>query len=650
MMAIFTTMKLSKIQLSVYLIFSIVLIGFTQESTEFTKYKDLYPNSNSVRLNQKTTVTISLNANNINITQEILEEDLYLDESANYNSKKALYFSSFYELEKVEASSFTYIDGKYKEIEVKDFKEKDELDQSFYDDSKSLNFIFPNLKKGSKSLLKYKENIKNPRFLNPFYFADFYPIVNNKVTIIADKNIDLTFKEFNTEHLDLSFKKEEKKNTNIYSWEVKNIDKYKYEVSAPTYKKILPHIVPIITSYTANNTNTSLANKVSDLYDWYYSLVKDINQEPANEDLVKLVKELTANKTNELEKVKAIYYWTQQNIKYIAFEYALGGFIPRQANDVFQKKYGDCKDNSSILYKMLDIAGIKGDLTWIGTRSIPYNYADVPTPIVDNHMILSYTNNDTTYFLDATGRYIPIDYPTSFIQGKEALISKGGSNYTIKKVPIVPAIKNAVIDTTEISIVNENLIGKTKVEISGYNKIETFNYLENEKTPDKIKAFYNTRLQKGNNKFLIDSLVETNKFDYEKNLIVNYNFNISNYAKKVGDEIYINLNLVKDVSTYKTQDDRKNEIEFDYTNYFNYTTTLNIPAGYTVEYLPENITLSNDYVSSSITYQIKNNTIVYNHNYSFNVLNVSLAQQKEVNALIKKIETAFKEVIILKKI
>ncbi|MFD0990672.1 transglutaminase family protein [Mariniflexile jejuense] len=643
-------MKHSKMRLSLYLILGFVLNGFSQESTEFNLYKNLYPNSNSVRLNQKTTVTISLNANDINITQEIFEEDLYLDESANYNSKKALFFSSFFELEKVEASSFSFVDGKYKEIEVKEFKEKDELDQSFYDDSKSLNFIYPNLKKGSKSKLKYIENVKNPRFLSPFYFGDFYPIVNNKVTIIADKNIDLIFKEFNTEGLELSFKKEEKKNSNIYSWEVKNMDKYKYEPSTPTYKKILPHIVPIITSYKSNNTNTSLANKVSDLYGWYYSLVKDINQEPADENLVALVNELIKDKPTELEKVKAIYYWTQQNIKYIAFEYALGGFIPRQANDVFQKKYGDCKDNSSILYKMLDIAGIKGDLTWIGTRSIPYNYTEVPTPIVDNHMILSYTNNNDTYFLDATGRYIPIDYPTSFIQGKEALISKDGSNYIIKKVPVVPASKNAVIDTTKIDIINENIIGKSKVEITGYNKIETFNYLENEKTVDKIKAFYNTRLQKGNNKFLIDSLTETNKYDYEKNLIVDYSFNINNYAKKLGNELFVNLNLVKDLASYKTEEDRKNEIEYDYKNHFNYTTILNIPAGYSVEYLPENVNLSNNYVSSSITYEVKNNTIIYNHIYNLDFINLTLAEQKDVNNLIKKIETAFKEVVILKKL
>lgn len=643
-------MKPTKIRLFLIIFSVAIATSFCQNSEEYNLYKKLYPKAKSVRVNQNTTITIKFNAGKIGITQEFLEEDLYLDESANYNSKQALNFSSFFELDNVEASSHSYIDGKYKEIKVTDFKEKDEIDQSFYDDTKSLNFIFPNLQKGSKSVLKYSEIVKNPRFLSPFYFGDFSPIINNKVTIIADKSINLSFKTFNTDTLNINFKKVEKRNNNIYTWELRNIDEYEYESHTPTYKKIFPHIVPIITSYQYNNVTTNLGKDVSDLYTWYYSLVKDINKEEVDENLVKLVEELTANKTNDLEKVKAIYYWTQKNIKYIAFEYALGGFVPRQANDVFQKKYGDCKDNSSILYKMLDIAGLKGNLTWIGTRSIPYNYNEVPTPLVDNHMILSYTDSaDNTYFLDATGRYVSIDYPTAFIQGKEALIADGPSDYIIKKVPIIPAEKNAFIDTTTINLVGEDLVGKSKVEITGYNKMDIFHYLEDENTTEKIKTFYNTRLQKGNNKFLIKSFSETNKYDYEKNLIVNYDFTINGYAKKLGSELYLNLNLVKDLSSYKTKEDRKNDIEYENTKYFNYTTTLNIPEGYAIEYVPDNINLSNNYLSSSINYTIKNNTIIYNHSFSLNFINLNLEQQKEVNSLIKNIEKGFKEVIVLKK-
>lgn len=634
-----------------FFIISFSICCFGQQPEELKHYNNLYPNATAVTLNKETTVFITLDDDNINITQEFLEEDLYLDEGASRNSKRSLNFSSFFELNNVEASSFIFSDGKYREMEVKEFAEKDELDRSFYDDSKSLNFIFPNLQKGAKSRLKYSEKLKNPRFLSPFYFGDFSPIVNNKVTIVADKNVNLKFQEFNTSDLDIKFNKQEKRNNVIYTWEVKNMRKFKYESNSPDYKFIFPHIVPIITSYKTKNNTVELANKVDDLYKWYHSLVKDINKETPDQELVSIVNELTAGKSSDLEKVKAIYYWVQKNIKYIAFEYALGGFIPRQANDIFKKKYGDCKDNSSILYKMLEIAELKGDLTWIGTRKIPYRYSEVPTPLVDNHMILSYTDiNDNTYFLDATGRFIPIDYPTPFIQGKEALISKGESGFVIKKVPIVPAKKNAVIDTTIINIEDENLIGSSIVEISGYRKLDCFNILEFTSSDEKTKTFYNKQFQKGNNKFIVDSYESINMFDYDKNFIVDYTFNIDDYSKKLGDEIYINLNLNKELSPYKTDEDRKNEIEYEYKSHFSYTTILNIPKGYTIGYIPNDSTVSNDLLSSNISYYSDEEKITYQHNVTFNFINLSLAEQKSINSIVKTIEQAYKEVIILKKI
>jgi len=648
-METFNHQKFTKMKHIIFLIFIVNFSVNAQYSNEYINYKNKYPDAHAVRLNQERTVRIKLDAKGVNISQEFLEEELYLDKSAtSTRSKKSINFSSFFELEDVEASSFNFEDGKYKELKVKEFKEKNELDNSFYDDTKSLNFIYSNLKEGSKSILKYSEKVKVPRFLSPFYFGDFMPIINNKVTIIVDKNISIKFQEFNTEKVSLVFGKKEKNGYVIYTWEVKNREEYKYEQDVPTYKNVLPHIIPIITSYVINGEAVHLANNVSDLYNWYYSLVKGINKSTDNDNLVALVQELTNNKSNDLDKVKSIYYWVQKNIKYIAFEYALGGFIPREANDVFQKKYGDCKDNSSILYKMLEIAGLKGELTWIGTRSIPYTYEQVPTPIVDNHMILSYNYDGITYFLDATGRFIPIDMPTSFIQGKEALISNG-ENYILKKVPIISARKNAFIDVTMLGIDNEILIGKSKAEISGYSKIDYFNRLENKTKEEEIKEFYNNRLQKGNNKFLIESYTEINKYDYDKNLVLNYNFNIKNHAKKLNNEIYINLNLNKELSNYKTDKNRENDIEYRYKSYYNFTTFFNIPEGYEVEYVPADLKLSNEYLATNIEYEILNKQIKYNHTIELDFLNLNRHQQKEVNALIKKAENGYKEIIILKK-
>jgi hypothetical protein len=623
--------------------------ALAQYNKEFDLLKNKYPDSKIVRLLEDVKISVQVKDGELKVKQSFIEEDLYLDESATYGSKRNIRFSSFFELESVEASSYEYKNGKYKTYRVEEFLEKDEMENSFHDDAKSLNFIYSNLSTGSKTKLEYTEVVKNPRFLSPIYFGDFYPIKQKKVTLVADKDIQFRFQEFNTKDYKIEFTKEEKRGNIIYTWEILDVDKHKYESNVPSYSNVLPHIIPIITSYKSNDKNVNLLNDVSGLYEWYYSMVKNINLSEPDPNLVSLVNELTKDQKTDLEKARAIYYWTQKNIKYIAFEYALGGFIPREANDVYKKKYGDCKDNSSILYEMLKIAGLEGNLTWIGTRSITYSYIDVPTPIVDNHMILSIEIDDQTYFLDATGRYLPIEMPSSFIKGKEALVSNGESKYEIKQVPVVDAKTNTFKEVTTLRLDDTELVGATKAEISGYYKIDFFNQLEDANTPAKIKEYYNFKMRKGNNKFLIDSFTETNKYDYDKDLIIDYMFNINDYAKILGDEIYINLNLRQDETDFKFEDDRENDIEVTYKSCYDYHTTLEIPEGYVVDYLPKDLSLSNEFMNSKTTYETVSNTIVYKHQLEMSFLTLNPEQQKILGDAIKVVEKSFKETIVLKK-
>lgn len=621
-----------------------------QYSELYDKYKSKHPDATLIKLKQETNVVITLDKGVLDITQNNFEENLYLNDAATQVSQKSLSFSSFFELEDIEASSYNYQGNKYREDKVSEFTEKDELGESFYDDTKSINFIYSNLRQGSKSALKYVQRIKDPRFLMPFYFGDFSPVAQNKYSITADAAINLKFKQFNTEDLNINFSKEEKRGKVTYTWELKDVDAFDYEANASSYKNVLPHIVPFIASYQVNGNTVPVLNETQDLYNWYYSMVKDVNQEPADPELITLTNNLVAGLSSDLEKVKAIYYWTQRNIKYIAFEYALGGFIPREANQVFKKKYGDCKDNSSILYKMMEIAGIQGHLTWIGTRSIPYKYEEVPAPLVDNHMILSYFEKDKVYFLDATGRNTSINFPSSFIQGKEALVALDENNYRIVKVPVIPAEANAVSDSTVLKIKGEKLVGTTTTTVAGYNKSDYLYALGNLNSKNERDEFYNSVFQKGNNKFIANGIIEENKEDYDQDLLIKFDFTIDNYLNRFGDDIYVNLNLNRQIDQFRTDSKRKRDIEFDYKNAYFFKTYLEIPQGYKIDYLPESQSFENDYIKSTLTYTRTTSGIEYTHSIVCDFLVLDLDQQKEVNNLIKEVEKAYKEVVTLTKI
>ena len=118
----------------------------------------------------------------------------------------------------------------------------------------------------------------------------------------------------------------------------------------------------------------------------------------------------------------------------------------------------------------------------------------------------------------------------------------------------------------------------------------------------------------------------------------------------MGDEIYINLNLNKDISRFKTDKKRKTAIEYEYKKYFNYITKLAIPAGYKVDYIPETVAFSNEFLTGTIQYSQTDKEIVYSQTITLNFLTLSLEEQKEVNKLIDKIEKNYKEIVVFKKL
>ena len=648
MTVIFTKKRL--INLSLVCCFFCISIHAQEYDENFKQLKERYPDARLVHLVDHKTVEIEITDGDLFIKQSYELENIYMDDRAKGASEDYLKYNNFTKIENIEATSYPYIDGKYEKFKVKDFTQKDVLTSSFYDDIKQIDFVFPQLGTASKTKLSYDEILKNPRFLNTMYFGYYNPIVHKKVEFIVDNGVKISFKSFNTDGFDIQFTTDKKRNETIYTWEVQDVSAFKYENSSANARDILPHIIPIINSYTIDGKKTEVLGEVKLLYNWYYDMIKDINQKETSAELIEKAKALTKDKSTDLEKVEAIYYWVQQEIKYIAFEHDLGGFIPREANDIFNKRFGDCKDNSSILSVMLKAIGLKGNLTWVGTREIPYTYQELPTPQVDNHMILTYIDqNEKIYYLDATGRYHNIDLPTSFIQGKEVLIGLDQDNYQIEKVPFVSAKRNLQQEKTKLVIEGNDIIGKSNISVSAYPKIDLFNRRENVKKND-LMSFYRNYFKKENNKFIITDFQEENLYSYDKTFQLSYDFNIENYCDRVGDELFINMNLNDPISSYKTNKEFVYDIEIEYMKTYTYENRLSIPENYKISYLPENFSESNTYFDAEISYEINDNEIVYQHQIELKFIKLNSAEQKEVNKAIERLQKNLRELLILKKI
>src|SRR5205085_505664 len=102
------------------------------------------------------------------------------------------------------------------------------------------------------------------------------------------------------------------------------------------------------------------------------------------------------------------------------------------------------------------------------------------------------------------------------------------------------------------------------------------------------------RMAKGSNKFIMNDYKISFPDSLSKTATIRSNFEIPDYAKSIDDEIYVNLNLEKIFNTTPIDTaKRKIAIENDYLFNIKQVHLLKLPAGYTVEHLPDNISVSN---------------------------------------------------------
>ncbi|MEZ5023774.1 MAG: transglutaminase domain-containing protein [Chitinophagales bacterium] len=579
-----------------------------------------------------------------------IERSIYLKDNAASFSGSVTH-SEHYKIKSLDVYSLIPNGNKFKKLKVEDFATKTEFSPGiFHNGTESLNFIYPSLSKGAISVKENTMELSIPQLLSGFYIQDYYPTEKMEITIEVADGIELEFSYINAEEDKYKPTITPTKKGKLYKWLLTDIPAFEFESDAPSITYYTPHIVPRIASYQKDGEKVRLLSTVDDLYQWYYSLIEQTDK-TSNDEIKAVVDSLTAGVTDELEKISRIYYWAQDNIRYVAFEEGMQGFIPENAENVCSKKYGDCKGITSLLYTMMRDAGIEAYFTWVGTRDRPYRYEDVPAPIVDNHMILSYKHDGKFYFIDGTSNTSPVGEPTAFIQGKEVLIAIDKNEYKVIEVPVHSYDYTTYSDTVFLTLDEEegSLKGKGKSSLSGFYNTRLKGYLKLS-SKDEQKRFLESYLEKGHNKFELDTFNVSDITNRMEALKIDYDFSLADYVSKNEDEIYVNLTLDKTYSDFNLNPKRKVPYEKPFKSKNDLTVILDIPAGYEATYIPENQEFKKDQFGFSFNVSQQGNQIIQKFTMYDDFLLLGQENFDDWNKMIRSIKKVNRESIILNKI
>jgi hypothetical protein len=608
-----------------------------------------YSKEDYIYLKRHENIKIELLNHKFDIAKHVSEQAEYITSKKLYFANEVMHFDSFTSIENIDA--YTYIPKSDKKIKVDYIETKREFDNGiFYSDQEAKHFTFPAVTEGAITNLNYTEIIKDPHFLGLYRFGSYVPTKSAQLSIEFPKNVTIGYIDFNTQNIGLNFEKEELSTSIKYTWTVNNLKGFEGEEDSESSLYYIPHIIVYIKNYEEDGVIHNVLNDTKDLYKWYASLVKQIDSKDLNK-VYAITDGITKSLSTKRAKAEAIFSWVQNNITYVAFEDGLGGFIPRGAASVCSKRYGDCKDMANLLYEMLNHAGITSYRTWIGTRDRHYSYLEVPTPMVDNHMINTAIIDNDTIFLDATDSYVPFGMPSAFTQTKEALLGIDDDTFKIIKVPAQKPEQSTSTIISNMTLDNETLKVTEQRRLTGYDKVDFISDYTYKKADKSEEEFLNTTLALGNNKTKYTNISKENFDNKNTALLIKYDLNIENYTKVIAGKSYVNLNIDRTLSKSNIDiKDRKYSKKIDYKFKKEFTTTFEIPKNFKASYIPETLSFEHPDYGFNISYTLKDNQVIQHKSIYVNTLSIQNDNFENWNDFIKNLIKAYKKSIIIEQI
>ena len=138
---------------------------------------------------------------------------------------------------------------------------------------------------------------------------------------------------------------DEEDNVVLYIWQSGEMPALKLEEGMPHINDIAPRL-----RYSSIET-------WDDVYKWYKELAN--GRYTPDEHIQATVEKLTVNLSTDEAIVRKLYHFVAKKIRYVGIELGQSAYQPSYATEVLQKQYGDCKDKTTLLISMLNIAGIK---------------------------------------------------------------------------------------------------------------------------------------------------------------------------------------------------------------------------------------------------------------------------------------------------
>ncbi len=249
----------------------------------------------------------------------------------------------------------------------------------YYDDSKTLTAIFPDVASGDLVAFEYdvEEKPSWEGFFGQFIFQSDLPVVASAFELTIPAGWEIRTSGQHLEPVTASIIE------NTYKWSANALSYRPAEPYMPDWSSQTRRIE--YSCFGQDENKSKGFNNWNDVSKWVRSIYE---RESANdENLAALIAKIKSESVTPHDRLLKVAKWMQDNIRYVAVELGMGRFQPRVSTLTLSNKYGDCKDKSELMRTILAGIGIPSQpvLAMVGEQ-VDENF---PSPAQFNHVILS---------------------------------------------------------------------------------------------------------------------------------------------------------------------------------------------------------------------------------------------------------------------
>ena len=332
-------------------------------------------------------------------------------------------------------------------------------------------------------------------------------------------------------------------------WELADVPAIEVEPQMPAMQAVAARLA---VRFDPNGATAVAPHRTWDeLAQWYNGLAGPrVASSPA---LQAKARELTAGKSTIAEKVEALAKFAQNDVRYVAIEIGIGGYQPHAAMDVFNSRYGDCKDKVTVLAAMLREVGIEAYYVLVNTdrgvmdAAFPsaawFNHAIIAIPLPDDAVkgmqaTVVHPKLGRLLIFDPTSTSTPFGSLPSYLQQNHALLvtRDGGA---IIELPAHPPATNRLARTAKLTLRADGGIEGDVREVMSGSVAAPMRSTLRELNDAARRQYLETRLASHLPQSTLGDPVVENLDDVSKDLIVRYHVSAPTYARNAAGMLLV---------------------------------------------------------------------------------------------------------------